>query len=244
LRSAKSAKFHPNDKNADRTDTVSAGPTSAGATDTTLLVLVVDRSGSMARIQSDMEGGLRTLLEDQKTGPGRCLVTLAQFDTEYDVLYDHLPVTEVPDYQLVPRGSTALLDAIGRTIALVSERMTATPEADRPSKVVFAVITDGLENSSREWDRSQVMKSVKSQAEQGWQFTFLGANQDAIQEGRKLGVDPAMAMTFAGSAVGARAAGMGLSHAVRRYRRGDAETLAYTTAERSDALGEVAPSDT
>jgi Mg-chelatase subunit ChlD len=244
LTAKKSGENQPSEKDADRTDTAPSGQASAGATDTTLLVLVVDRSGSMARIRSDMEGGLRTLLEDQKTGPGRCLVTLAQFDTEYEVLYDHLPVAEVPDYQLVPRGSTALLDAIGRTIALVSERIIATPEADRPGKVVFAVITDGLENSSREWDRSQVMKSVKSQAEQGWQFTFLGANQDAIQEGRKLGVDPAMAMTFSASQVGARAAGMGLSHAVRRYRRGDAETLAYTPAERADALGEDALSDT
>ncbi|MGO9341260.1 MAG: vWA domain-containing protein [Acidimicrobiales bacterium] len=207
------------------------------ASDTTLLVLVIDRSGSMAKIRSDMQGGLRTLLEDQKAAPGHCLVTLAQFDVEYEVLYDFAPVADVIDYELVPRGSTALLDAMGRTIGFVSERLTATPEAIRPVKVVFAVITDGLENSSREWTRDQVMKAVKRHARQGWQFTFLGANQDAIQEGRRLGVDPGMAMTFAPTSVGAQAVSAGLSHAVRRYRRGDTDALAYTAAERSEALG-------
>ncbi|HTW07738.1 MAG TPA: hypothetical protein VME46_09515, partial [Acidimicrobiales bacterium] len=91
----------------------------AGGAGTTLLVLVVDRSGSMETIRNDMEGGIRAMLEDQAQQPGRCLVTLAQFDTEYELLFQAIPAAEVTPYKLVPRGSTALLDAIGRTIGEV-----------------------------------------------------------------------------------------------------------------------------
>jgi hypothetical protein len=100
--------------------------------DTTLLVLVVDRSGSMESIRTDMEGGIKVLLEQQAAEDGHCLVTLAQFDTDYELLYNAVPVAELGEYQLVPRGGTALLDAIGRTIGEVKERLAGVPKKKQP----------------------------------------------------------------------------------------------------------------
>jgi Mg-chelatase subunit ChlD len=214
---------------SDKTMSGNSSPSGAG---TTLLVLVVDRSGSMQSIRADMEGGIKRLLEDQAKGPGTCLVTLAQFDTQYELVLQAVPVAEVPGYELVPRGSTALLDAIGRTIGEVRSSLDKMPPGRRPEHVVFAVVTDGLENSSREWSRDKVMAAVKECSNLGWLFTFLGANQDAIQEGGNIGVGPAGAMTYA-AAPGAVAAAMGsLSAAVGRVRHGTAKSLAYTEEER------------
>src|ERR1700689_897514 len=99
---------------------------------TTLLVLVVDRSGSMETICSDMEGGIKHLIQEQASGPGHCVVTLAQFDTEYELVFEAIPAAEVTGYPLVPRGSTALLDAIGRTIGQVRSSLDKLPAEHRP----------------------------------------------------------------------------------------------------------------
>lgn len=205
---------------------------------TTLLVLVVDRSGSMQSIRSDMEGGIKRLLEDQRREPGKCFVTLAQFDTEFDLLWNAVPVAEVTAYELVPRGSTALLDAIGRTIGYVQDYLDKLPLHHKPDHVIFAVVTDGLENSSREWSRAKVMAAVKDRSDAGWHFTFLGANQDAIQEGAQVGVAAHAAMTYApvpGAVAGAMSS---LSASVKRVRRGAGSALTYTDQERKAASGD------
>jgi uncharacterized protein YegL len=201
-----------------------------------LLAVVVDRSGSMNRIRSDMEGGLWTMIEEQKELPGSCFLTLTQFDTDFDVVHDRTPISEVERYVLVPRGSTALLDAMGRTMLIVSEGLKSGPKKKRPDRIVFAVITDGLENSSKEWTRAQVMQEVKRHASEGWQFTFLGADQDAIKEGQRVGVRSDASLSFSASPAGARAVGVGLSRAVRRYRSGETANLTYSSEERSEAL--------
>ena len=206
--------------------------------DTTLLVLVIDRSGSMETIREDMEGGIKTLLAEQANEPGQCLVTLVQFDTEYEVLFDGVPVAELGDYRLVPRGSTALLDAMGRTISTVRARLKALPREKRPAHVIVAVVTDGLENSSREWTRDAVMAAVKVRIDAGWHFTFLGANQDAIREGERLGVDPNASINFTASPAASRAAMGSLSASVGRMRRGEASGLSYTEEERRRAAGD------
>lgn len=195
-------------------------------------MLVVDRSGSMASIRSDMEGGIKTLLEEQAKEPGTCFVTIAQFDTEYELLFEAIPVAEVTGYELVPRGRTTLLDAIGRTIDQVRQSVEKSPKSRRPGHVIFAVVTDGLENASREWSRDKVMAAVKEQMDAGWHFTFLGANQDAIQEGGNLGVGAAAAITFDPSPAGVRAAMSSFSASARRLRSGAASDLSYTEEER------------
>jgi uncharacterized protein YegL len=210
---------------------------SSKASNTTLLVLVVDRSGSMQSIREDMEGGIATLIEEQGKEAGSCLVTLAQFDNEYELLADGVPVAELEPYQLVPRGATALLDAIGRTIGHVKSRLDGLDATRRPGHVLFAVITDGMENDSREWSRLQVMDSVKARATEGWDFTFLGANQDAIQEGGNIGVSADASLTYEASGEGARQAFSSMSAAVTRQRRGETDRLSYTDQERRKASG-------
>jgi Mg-chelatase subunit ChlD len=199
---------------------------------TTLLVLVIDRSGSMQSIRSDMEGGIKMLIEEQAQEPGSCLVTLAQFDTEYEIVCQAIPAAEVGPYRLVPRGRTALLDAIGRTIGEVTATIDAQPVDRRPQQVIFAVVTDGLENSSQEWSRHKVMSAVKDRSDAGWHFTFLGANQDAIQEGGNLGLRAGAAMTYTASAAGVGEAMASLSASMGRVRRGVDKNLTYTEQER------------
>jgi uncharacterized protein YegL len=207
------------------------------ANGTTLLTLVVDRSGSMVSIKEDMEGGIKTLIDEQAKEAGTCLVTLAQFDDIYEVVADEVPAAEMAPYVLVPRNTTALLDAIGRTIAKVHARIESTESADRPANVVFAVITDGLENASKEWSRLQVMDSVKARSAEGWHFSFLGADQDAIQEGGDLGVAAGSSLKWDKSAKGADEAMKSLSASVRRVRSGEAQNLEYTEDERKAASG-------
>jgi uncharacterized protein YegL len=206
-------------------------------TPSTLLALIVDRSGSMESIREDMEGGIKTLLSEQAQEKGTCLVTLAQFDDNYDMVADRVPVAKLDPYRLVPRGSTALLDAIGRTISHVRAQVQALDPAERPDHVVVAVITDGLENASREWSHLQVMDSVKARIAEGWHFTFLGANQDAIAEGRGMGVAPDASLTYAATAEGTREAMSATSASLGRMRRGESPSLEYTEDERRRSAG-------
>jgi Mg-chelatase subunit ChlD len=203
----------------------------------TLLVLVVDRSGSMESIREDMEGGIKTLLSEQAEESGSCVVTLAQFDNEYELVADEVPVAELTTYRLVPRGSTALLDAIGRTISHVRARVEGLDPAQRPGHIVVAVITDGLENASTEWSHLQVMDSVKARIDEGWHFTFLGANQDAIEEGRSMGVAGESSLNYAATPEATREAMRSTSASMRRMRRGESKSLEYTEDERRRSAG-------
>jgi uncharacterized protein YegL len=166
-------------------------------TDLTDITLVVDRSGSMQDIRTDAEGGVNAFVENQANEPGEAYLTLVQFDTEYEFLHKGVPIGQVPKYNLVPRGATALLDAIGRAINETGERLSKMNETDRPGLVVFVVMTDGLENSSREFSKSRIKEMIQHQQEKyGWQFTFLGADQDAFAEADALGIDQAGAARF------------------------------------------------
>jgi hypothetical protein len=144
-------------------------------------------------------------------------------------------VAGLEPYRLIPRGSTALLDAIGRTISDVRSLIEALEPNRRPGHIVFAVITDGMENASKEWSRLQVMDSVKARIDEGWNFTFLGANQDAIQEGGSVGVAAGASLTYDASGAGTRAAMSGLSASIGRMRRGEAAKVEFTDQERRQA---------
>jgi len=203
-----------------------------------LLVLVVDRSGSMETIRDDMQGGLNSLLAEQAKLEGRCFVTLAQFDDSYEVLAERTPIAELDAYRLVPRGSTALLDAIGRTISTTKAWLDELPASERP-RVLFTVITDGMENASREWSRQQVMDAVTALQGEGWDFTFLGANQDAIHEGSTMGFSEGSSITY--SRMGTTAANEVLSRKMKLQRRApkmDAN-YAFSPAERASAAPDL-----
>ena len=205
----------------------------------TLLTLVVDRSGSMARIRKDMARAIKALIEEQAQGDGTCVVTLAQFDDEYEVVADGVPAADMPPYELHPRNGTALLDAIGRTIAMVHARIESMAPADRPATVVFAVITDGQENASREWGRLQVIDAIAAKTAEGWHFTFLEADEDALREGLGLGFPVDSLLLWERSGTGTAGAMQSLSDSSRRLRSGAASGIDYTEAERQAASGKL-----
>ena len=150
------------------------------------IVVVLDRSGSMGTVRLDTIGGFNTFVSDQKLNAvGEIKLSLIQFDDQYEVVYNGKQITDVPpltEETFVPRGMTALLDAVGKSINAVGDRLAKTPEVERPSLVVFVILTDGQENASKEFKLEQVKEMITHQKEKyGWQFVFLGADQDAFQ---------------------------------------------------------------
>lgn len=164
--------------------------------DRTLLVFLLDRSGSMQSIKSDVEGGFAAFIAEQRRAPGDCAATLAQFDTHYDLVYRGLPVNDVPPLDLQPRGGTALLDSMGKLITDTAAQLDASPEAERPGTVIVAIMTDGQENSSQEWTHPAIKSLVEQQTKNGWEFLYMGADQDAIEVGARLGVQRDKSVTY------------------------------------------------
>lgn len=204
--------------------------------DYTDIIVVLDRSGSMISIKEDTEGGFATFIADQRALGGDARVTLVQFDDKYDVVYTARRIEDVPTLELHPRGSTALLDALGRTITAAGERLAAMAEDDRPGYVVVLTMTDGMENASREWTREKVFEAVKRQTDDyAWKFIFMGANQDAIAEGARMGFNPDLSLTYSGDHV--TNAFSATSDVVSRTRLGHA-AAGYTATERSASVGD------
>lgn len=165
--------------------------------DKTLIAALLDRSGSMETSKTATEDGWRELINEQRLQPGRCEVTLAQFDTAYELVYPPTPIQSVPDFELVPRGMTALLDSVGRFITEVGQRLSALPDGDRPGQVICMIMTDGMENSSREWGWYSVRELIEQQRTQwNWRFVFLGSNIDAIEIGSMIGVSAEDSITY------------------------------------------------
>ncbi len=128
--------------------------------DLTHLYFLLDRSGSMQSIKSDIEGGFAAFVEEQRSGAGEALATLAQFDDVYELVYADRPVASVPPLDLQPRNMTALHDAMGRLVTDAGARLAALPEEERPGTVVVAIMTDGLENASKEWNGAAIKALV------------------------------------------------------------------------------------
>lgn len=214
--------------------------------DLTHLVAVLDRSGSMSSIQAETVAGFAELIELQRHAPGECRVTLVRFDDEYDVVYRDLDVADVPPLELEPRGMTALRDAICRTILETGRTLAALPEEDRPGAVVVAIMTDGHENASREFGQAEVKRMIEHQERvYSWTFMYLGANQDAIEVGRGLGIAADRSITYAAPSAAAamRAAGRSISGYRTRVAAGESAAAAraataFSAADRSEALGE------
>ena len=157
----------------------------------THLYFPLDRSGSMNTIVDDTVGGFDAFIAEQRRvtegGAGECRVTLAQFDDAYEEVYADRPIADVPSLILQPRGTTALLDSIGRLVIDRSgKRLAALPEDQRPGTVIVGIMTDGLENASREWSHPQVKQLIEKQtSDYQWQFLQLGADQDAVEVGMR-----------------------------------------------------------
>jgi len=167
------------------------------------IVIIMDRSGSMSNISKDMEGGIKEFINEQKQNKGEILVTYARFDDDYELVFENKPIEEVEEIVLSPRGMTALLDAIGKTISSVSERISDLSEDNQPERVLFVIITDGQENASKEYSREQIVDLISTNENtNGWDFTFLGANLDAISEGSSLGVRGGKSFNYVATAAG------------------------------------------
>lgn len=172
----------------------------------TALVLVVDRSGSMASIAKATQGALEEFLNEQIKLPGTITVDTVFFDTEVENRASFVnPKRKKPDLSIEPRGMTALYDAVGLKIDSFGRELEALPEEKRPEKVIFVIATDGEENSSREITQAALAERIKHQKEvYKWDFTFIGANQDAVLTASKLNIDAGSAITFDASEAGAQ----------------------------------------
>jgi hypothetical protein len=190
--------------------------------DYTDITIILDRSGSMESVAADTIGGFNRFLDDQKTGHGSATITLVQFDDRYETVYSVAPIATAPPLTgdtFVPRGSTALLDAIGRTIDTTGARLAAMREEDRPEQVMMVILTDGEENASRHFDNDAIARRISHQRDvYSWEFVFLGANQDAIATASQMGVAAGSALSYAPSPVGTNAAFDSVSRRVRDKR--------------------------
>ena len=170
------------------------------------LVFIVDRSGSMCSIAKDMQGAITSVLSDQKENfKGDIDVTFVRFDTEYEEVFSARSIQDISedDLKIKPRGGTALLDAMGQTLNTFERKFSESDKKDRPDKVLFLIITDGDENSSREYSKDRVMGMIKTlERDHEWGFTFIGANQDAIGEGGKIGVMRSKSLNYSADAIG------------------------------------------
>lgn len=172
----------------------------------TEIVFILDQSGSMGRLRDDTIGGYNTYIEDQKKEPGEAYLTTVLFDDKNVLLHDHVnlkdvhPLTE-QDYR--PGGCTALMDAIGKTINSVGQRLASTSEDERPAHVIFVITTDGYENASKEFTREKIKQMIEhQQSKYSWTFLFLGAGIDAYSEAESIGIGGVYAMSVQASNVG------------------------------------------
>jgi len=166
------------------------------ATGTDEIICIVDRSGSMASMQVEAQGGLNAFVEEQ-CKVGKANLTIIEFDSYVDVVCERVNINEAAPYELKPRGMTALLDAIGMVIS-DNEKYTT-----KDGKTIVVVMTDGMENSSKEWTRKQINELIEARKEDGWEFMFLAAGQNAIKVGTSYGFDANSTVTFSNTGYGA-----------------------------------------
>lgn len=166
----------------------------------TELVFILDRSGSMGGLESDTIGGYNAMLSKQKNQSGRAKVTTVLFDDEYELIHERLDIEKVEpitEKQYFVRGTTALLDAIGRTLSLMISISKTVNKDAKSNKVIFVITTDGMENASVEYSYKKIKKMIEYQKEKyGWEFIFLGANIDAIDTAQRFGINKDMATNF------------------------------------------------
>ncbi len=205
-------------------------------TDLTLIAALLDRSGSMQDCKRATETGFDELIAKQRSEPGEAVVTLSMFDDAYDNVYANVPIADVDPLSLVPRNMTAMLDAIGRFITEIGEHLASLADADRPGTVICLIMTDGMENASREWTYDAVHALITQQREQySWKFIFLGANIDAVDVGGRIGVPQATSMTYSADPVAVEATWASAGRTMSTGRAG--APMTFTDEERRQSKG-------
>lgn len=204
---------------------------------TTEIVLLLDRSGSMGPLRDATIRGVNEFLDGQRVVSGEAFVSIYQFDHEFGAIYEAAPAGSAPpiteaNYQ--PRGSTALLDAIGETVERTRLRVDCCEDDPR---VVLAIMTDGLENASRRFGRRAVQRLLSACERQGWQILFLGANMDAVAEGRRMGLSVEKSASFDASPAGATFNMRCVGAKIATLRTtGDVACMDFSPSERADLM--------
>lgn len=161
----------------------------------TEIVYILDRSGSMSGNWNESMGSLKGFIEEQQKDETPCKFTLVGFDDQYDIFIDAKNLQDVdadnlPEFN--PRGMTAIYDSIGKTVSLIKERLKNTPELERPSKVLFVIVTDGGENSSQEYTKQDIKGMItKQETNDSWEFMYIGAGIDKMGEALSFGMKAA-----------------------------------------------------
>lgn len=188
----------------------------------TELVFILDKSGSMAGLERDTIGGFNAMLERQKAQAGECRITTVLFDNRYELLHDRTDIRAVrpitaKEYHV--GGSTALLDAVGKTIHKIATAQKNTAEPFRAEKVLFVIITDGEENASHEYSAAEIKGKIQRQKSRyGWEFIFLGANIDAVETAVRFGIDPGRAADYVPDSQGTALNFRAMSETVSAFR--------------------------
>ena len=189
----------------------------------TELVSILDKSGSMGGLETDTIGGYNSMLEKQKALKEECRITTVLFDNQYELLHDRIDlkaVSTISEKEYQVGGSTALLDAIGKTIHKITNVLKHTDGKYQANKVMFVIITDGEENSSREYSFAKIKSLIeKLKTENNWEFVFLGANIDAIETASKFGIAPDRAVDYLADEQGTRLNYAVMSDTILKYRK-------------------------
>lgn len=189
----------------------------------THISIILDRSGSMNSIATDMVGGLESFLTEQKKNPGRCTVSLIQFDDKYETVFNNVDIKEVPQITLQPRGSTALLDASNRAILDLGTYLSSLPEEKRPGNVIVCIITDGQENCSREITKEALRQKIEHQTNvYKWSFIYIGSDASTFDEARSFGLTDDKALLYNKTKGGVKTAYDALNANVTRSRSANA----------------------
>ena len=205
-------------------------------TDLTELLMILDMFGSMYSLRDDTIGGYNSLIEEQKKEEGSAIVTTVLFNDGYSVVHDRVDINDVKpmtsaDY--VPQGTTAMLDAVGKAITSIGQKLSEMPEEQRPSKVMVTIITDGYENASREYSWDVIKAMIKEQREKySWIFTFIGADIDTMAVSNNLGIDSRLSKSYTKSVDGSNSVYKSVSKAMKRVRASvDAVSMEEVSAD-------------
>jgi hypothetical protein len=216
--------------------------------DYTDITILLDKSGSMAGLTDETIIGFNTYVEDQKKEPGECRITLIQFATTAVITYTAADVKSLSklnrETYRADGSSTALIDSFVYAIDTTGERLAALPESERPEKVIFLTLTDGIENASRKHTKAQLKEKITHQTNNyNWQFIYQGANQDAIAEAANYGIAMNKAMTFGANDAGMLAnycSASSLTSSLRRSAAASLSSVGYTEEDREENEKHVA----
>jgi len=211
------------------------------------ITIVLDKSSSMSIVYNETITGFNAFVTDQKAEPGEAVLSLHTFSHLYDTVFSGKKIADVEPLTKAsykPEGYTALLDAIGTAINSTGERLRTQPDDERAGKVVFVIITDGEENSSKVFTKDKINEMINHQRDiYKWQFVFIGANQDGIQAGTGLGVAMGNTISAACNDIGTRAMYSAVSDNVKKFRGGQKVDMSFEAKQRKDQLDAGAAPD-